>query len=90
VAEFAHVRDSSTEPVISVRPQGHSWAYAAPLTTFALPGDIGRHAANLLLQRLRGDSLQPQRLLLPARFIQRRSTAAPPRLVREAGSTAAD
>ncbi|HEU5011625.1 MAG TPA: substrate-binding domain-containing protein [Roseiflexaceae bacterium] len=55
--------------------------FDAPLSTFALPGEaIGEQAANLLLRRLNGETSPPQRILLPARFIQRASTAAPPQL----------
>jgi DNA-binding LacI/PurR family transcriptional regulator len=53
--------------------------FDAPLTTFGLPGaEIGRAAANLVIQRLNGDTAPPQRLLLPAQFIQRRSSTVPP------------
>jgi LacI family transcriptional regulator/LacI family repressor for deo operon, udp, cdd, tsx, nupC, and nupG len=49
-----------------------------PLTTFSLPGiEIGRLAAELLLRRLAGDQGPPQCHLIPARFIQRHSTARP-------------
>ena len=58
--------------------------FDAPLTTFALPSEaIGEQAANLLLRRLNGETFPPQRILLPARFVQRASTAAPPQLVPE-------
>ncbi|HEU5098158.1 MAG TPA: GntR family transcriptional regulator [Roseiflexaceae bacterium] len=54
--------------------------FDAPLTTFALPGEeIGKEAAKLLLRRLNGETFPRERTLLPARFIQRLSTA-PPRL----------
>jgi LacI family transcriptional regulator len=57
-----------------------SAATGAQLTTFALPGEqIGEQAARLVLRRLAGETFAPQRVLLPVRFIQRRSTAAPPR-----------
>jgi DNA-binding LacI/PurR family transcriptional regulator len=53
--------------------------FDAPLTTFALPGaEIGREAANLVIGRLKGDAGPPKRLLLPAQFVQRRSSAVPP------------
>jgi GntR family transcriptional regulator of arabinose operon len=53
--------------------------FDAPLTTFALPGaEIGREAANLVIRRLQGDPAPPQRLLVPAQFIQRRSSTVPP------------
>jgi DNA-binding LacI/PurR family transcriptional regulator len=56
--------------------------FDAPLTTFALPGEqIGEEAARLILRRLAGEAFPPQRVLLPARLIHRRSTAAPPRPV---------
>lgn len=52
--------------------------FDAPLTTFALPGEeIGNQAAGLLLRRLGGEAFPPQRIRLPARFIQRLSVAAP-------------
>ncbi len=50
----------------------------APLTTFALPGEeVGKRAAELLLRRISGETFPPQRVLIPARFIQRLSTAPP-------------
>jgi LacI family transcriptional regulator len=50
----------------------------APLTTFALPGQaIGRQAAELLLERLRGDTRPVQTLLISAQLIKRMSTAPP-------------
>jgi LacI family transcriptional regulator len=50
----------------------------APLTTFVLPGEeMGKQAAELLLRRISGESFPPQRVLIPARFIQRFSTAPP-------------
>jgi GntR family transcriptional regulator, arabinose operon transcriptional repressor len=53
----------------------------APLTTFELPGEeVGREAAKLILRRLSGENFPPQQILLPARFIQRLSTAPPPAL----------
>ncbi len=53
--------------------------FDVPLTTFALPGEeIGRQAAELLIRRLGGEQFPPQRIRLPARFVQRLSTAAPP------------
>jgi DNA-binding LacI/PurR family transcriptional regulator len=49
-----------------------------PITTFSLPSEeIGRLGAEILLRRLAGDNGPPQCHLLPARFIQRRSTAPP-------------
>jgi DNA-binding LacI/PurR family transcriptional regulator len=53
--------------------------FDTPLTTFALPGEeIGQKAAELLLRRLKGETFPPQRILVPATFIQRSSAAAPP------------
>ncbi len=53
--------------------------FDAPLTTFALPGEeIGRQAADLLIRRLNGEQFAPQRIRVPARFVQRLSSAAPP------------
>jgi DNA-binding LacI/PurR family transcriptional regulator len=44
-----------------------------------VPGQIaGEEAARVVLRRLAGETFAPQRVLLPARLIQRRSTAAPP------------
>ena len=52
--------------------------FDVPLTTFGLPGaEIGRLAANLVIRRLKGDTAPPQRLLVPAQFIQRRSSTVP-------------
>jgi DNA-binding LacI/PurR family transcriptional regulator len=52
--------------------------FDAPLTTFALPGEeIGNQAARLLLRRLNGETFAREHILLPARFIQRLSTAPP-------------
>lgn len=57
--------------------------FDAPLTTFALPGaEIGRRAANLVITRMNGDAAPPQRLLVPAQFIQRRSSTVPPESAR--------
>jgi DNA-binding LacI/PurR family transcriptional regulator len=68
--------------LIAVDNMPYADFFDAPLTTFALPGEeIGREAANLLVRRLNGESFAPQRVFLPARFIQRRSTATPPRPV---------
>ena len=54
--------------------------FDAPLTTFALAGEeIGHEAADILLRRLNGERFAPQRVLMPGRFILRRSTAPPPR-----------
>lgn len=51
--------------------------FEVPLSTFALPGaEIGRRAAQILLQRLGGSGERPQQYLLPARFIARQSVAA--------------
>ncbi|RME71460.1 MAG: GntR family transcriptional regulator [Chloroflexi bacterium] len=50
--------------------------FEVPLTTFALPGEaIGRQAGVLFVRRLSGEEFPPQTYLLPATFIQRRSTA---------------
>lgn len=52
--------------------------FDAPLTTFALPGEeIGRQAAELLIRRLNGEQFAAQRIRVPARFVQRLSTAPP-------------
>lgn len=65
--------------LVSVDNMPYADFFDTPLTTFALPGeDIGNQAAALLLRRLQGETFPPQRVLLPARFIQRLSTAAPP------------
>lgn len=54
--------------------------FESSLTTFALPGEeVGQQAADLLARRLAGESLPPQRILIPARFVQRLSTAPPRR-----------
>lgn len=51
---------------------------SASLTTFALPGEeMGRQAASLLLRRLAGEDLPPQRVELPGDLIVNSSTAAP-------------
>jgi|GEM_PF-1242596 GntR family transcriptional regulator of arabinose operon len=53
--------------------------FDAPLTTFALPGEeIGQRAAELLIRRLGGEQFVPQRIRVPARFVQRFSSAPPP------------
>ncbi len=53
--------------------------FDAPLTTFALPGEeIGQRAAELLIRRLGGEQFVPQRIRVPARFVQRLSSAPPP------------
>lgn len=65
--------------LISVDNMPYADFFDTPLTTFALPGEeIGNQAAALLLRRLKGEAYPPQRILLPARFIHRLSTAAPP------------
>lgn len=65
--------------LISVDNMPYADFFDTPLTTFALPGEeIGNQAAALLLRRLKGETFPPQRVLLPARFIHRLSTAAPP------------
>ncbi|MBK8900558.1 MAG: GntR family transcriptional regulator [Anaerolineaceae bacterium] len=65
--------------LVSVDNMPYAGFFDTPLTTFALPGEeIGNQAAALLLRRLKGDTFPPQRVLLPARFVQRLSTAAPP------------
>jgi len=65
--------------LISVDNMPYADFFDTPLTTFALPGEeIGKQAAALLLRRLKGEAFQPQRVLLPASFIHRLSTAAPP------------
>ena len=52
--------------------------FDAPLTTFALPGEeVGRQAAELMLRRIAGETFPPQRIHIPARFVQRLSTAPP-------------
>ena len=52
--------------------------FDAALTTFALPGEeIGRQAAELLMRRLKGEQFVPQRIRVPARFVQRLSSAPP-------------
>lgn len=52
-----------------------------PLTTFALPGEeMGRQAAELLLRRITSEVFPPQKMLIPALFIQRQS-AVPLRLI---------
>jgi DNA-binding LacI/PurR family transcriptional regulator len=56
------------------------FVFDAPLTTFILPGEqVGKQAAEVLLERLRGESFPAQQLALPAQFIQRLSTAPPKR-----------
>ncbi len=61
--------------LISVDNMPYAGFFDTPLTTFALPGEeIGTRAASLLLRRLVGDPFPPQRILLPARLIQRLST----------------
>jgi DNA-binding LacI/PurR family transcriptional regulator len=65
--------------LISVDNMPYADFFDTPLTTFALPGEeIGEEAATLLLRRLKGESFPPQYILLPATFINRRSTAVPP------------
>jgi DNA-binding LacI/PurR family transcriptional regulator len=65
--------------VIGVDNMPYADFFDAPLTTFALPGeDLAREAANVLLRRLNGESFPRQRILLPAQFMLRRSTAPPP------------
>jgi GntR family transcriptional regulator of arabinose operon len=68
--------------LISVDNMPYADFFDAPLTTFALPGElIGEEAARLILRRLAGEAFPAQRVLLPARLVHRRSTAAPPRPV---------
>jgi DNA-binding LacI/PurR family transcriptional regulator len=58
--------------------------FDTPLTTFALPGEeIGQKAADLLLRRLKGETFPPQRILVPATFIQRSSTAVHPQKLKK-------
>ncbi len=65
--------------LVSVDNMPYADFFDTPLTTFALPGEeIGNQAATLLLRRLKGEAFPPQRVLLPARFVRRLSTAAPP------------
>jgi GntR family transcriptional regulator of arabinose operon len=68
--------------LVSVDNMPYADFFDTPLTTFALPGEeIGKQAAALLLRRLKGETFPPQRILLPASFIQRFSTAAPPQKI---------
>lgn len=65
--------------LIGVDDLNYAKFFDAPLTTFALPGEeIGRQAAELLIRRLNGEQFPRQRILVPARFIQRQSVAPPP------------
>lgn len=65
--------------LVSVDNMPYADFFDTPLTTFALPGEeIGSQAAALLLRRLKGETFPPQRVLLPARFVRRLSTAGPP------------
>lgn len=65
--------------LVSVDNMPYADFFDTPLTTFALPGEeIGNQAAALLLRRLKGETFPPQRVLLPARFVRRLSTAGPP------------
>jgi DNA-binding LacI/PurR family transcriptional regulator len=65
--------------VVGVDNMPYADFFDAPLTTFALPGDeIAGHAVELLVRRLNGENFAPERVLLPARFMLRRSTAPPP------------
>lgn len=51
-----------------------------PLTTIAQPmAELGRVAAELLLQRMQDRSLPPRRIMLRNRLVVRRTTAAAPR-----------
>jgi LacI family transcriptional regulator len=63
--------------------------FATPLTTIRVPlYDLGQRSAELLLERLRGDHIEPRTVLLETSLVARRSTA-PPRsdvLVDAAGS----
>ena len=46
-----------------------------PLTTIRVPmEEIGIVAANLLLQRIQGYNLSPQKVILPTSLVQRSST----------------
>jgi GntR family transcriptional regulator of arabinose operon len=64
--------------IIAVDNMPYADFFDAPLTTFGLPGrEIAAEAASLVLRRLSGEQLSPQRVLLPARLMVRRSTAPP-------------
>ena len=64
--------------LVSVDNMSFYGYFDAPLTTFALPGEeVGRQAAELLLRRVDGENFPPQNIRIPARFVQRLSTAAP-------------
>jgi LacI family repressor for deo operon, udp, cdd, tsx, nupC, and nupG len=50
--------------------------YDPPLTTVAVPAyEMGRMAAKILIENLRGESQRPQQCVLEARLIIRGSTA---------------
>jgi DNA-binding LacI/PurR family transcriptional regulator len=66
--------------LIGVDNMPYAEFFDSPLTTFALPGEeIAREAARLVLRRLGGEAMPPQRVLVPGRFMLRRSTSPPPR-----------
>ncbi len=68
--------------LISVDNMPYAGFFDTPLTTFALPGEeMGKQTADLLLRRLAGEAFPPQYILLPARFVERLSTDAPPQKV---------
>lgn len=62
--------------VVSIDNLPFTRMFQVPPTTFSLPGEeVGDEAAALLLRRLAGELVPPQRILIPGRFVQRLSTA---------------
>jgi LacI family transcriptional regulator len=56
--------------VVGFDEEPWAWAYRPPLTVVAQPTyDIGRRAAELLLDRIADHALEPRRLLLPAHLV---------------------
>ena len=49
-----------------------------PLTTIAIPQmEIGEIAANMLIQRIKGDTSLPKRVIVPTELVERQSVAPP-------------
>lgn len=71
------VRVPADVSIISVDDLPTVQHFEVPFSTFALPSEeIGCQGAQLLLQRLDGDTAPPRTILLPAHFVERASVTA--------------
>jgi DNA-binding LacI/PurR family transcriptional regulator len=73
-----NVRVPEDVSIISVDDLPTVQHFEVPFSTFALPSEeIGCQGAQLLLQRLEGDTTPARTILLPARFVERASASVP-------------